>query len=134
MAEMAGGNNVQLDENRTNDEIDRLAQLYNQTFVPMKGYLTTADLFLQMSEGIVSLDAEGKIAFLNAPVERLLGIDRRKYMGHHYEEVFPNPARNGEIHELIRDVMLHGLVRTRDVLVSTPEGRDVYVRATASPH
>src|SRR5947209_12819694 len=66
-------------ENRqTNDEIDRLSRLYKETFVPMKGYLTTADLFLQMSEGIVSLDHEGKVAFLNAPMERLLGISREK--------------------------------------------------------
>jgi PAS domain S-box-containing protein len=133
MLEMADANDQHLPEKRTNDEIDRLAQLYNQTFVPMKGYLTTADLFLQMSEGILSLDAEGKVAFLNAPVERLLAIDRRQYMGHHYKKVFPDSARNAEIHELIRDVIHHGLVRTRDVLVSTPSGRDVYVRATASP-
>src|SRR5438552_3894377 len=41
---------------RMDDEIDRLSKLYQQTLVPMKGYLTTADLFLQMSEGIVILN------------------------------------------------------------------------------
>src|SRR3989449_1952214 len=86
------------------DEIDRLSRLYNQTFVPMRGYLTTADLFLQMSEGIVSLNADGKIAFLNAPMEKLLGIDRQRYTGRHYDDLFPNGTRNFEIHELIEDV------------------------------
>src|SRR5580692_6393990 len=53
-----------VDESKMDDEIDRLSKLYKQTLVPMKSYLTTADLFLQMSEGIVSLNADGKIAFL----------------------------------------------------------------------
>lgn len=121
------------DERQMNDEIDRLSRLYNQTFVPMKGYLTTADLFLQMSEGIVSLNADGKIAFLNAPVERLLGIERARYIGRPYEDLFPNSDRNFEIHELITDVLSHGSLRTRDILVSAPSGRDVYVRTTVSP-
>src|SRR5436190_1392332 len=45
LSEVAGPGDNENNERRTNDEIDRLAQLYNQTFVPMKGYLTTADLF-----------------------------------------------------------------------------------------
>jgi len=121
------------DDGGKGDEIDRLSRLYNQTFVPMKGYLTTADLFLQMSEGIVSLNADGKIAFLNAPVERLLGIERHAYMGSHYQSLFPNSNRNFEIHELIDDVLRHRTLRTRDILVCTPSGRNVYVRATLSP-
>src|SRR5437016_4719089 len=63
-----GGDPVQ--DGRTDDEIDRLSKAYKETLVPMKGYLTTADLFLRMSEGIVSLDSDGKVAFLNAPMER----------------------------------------------------------------
>ena len=121
-------------ENRqTNDEIDRLSRLYKETFVPMKGYLTTADLFLQMSEGIVSLDHEGKVAFLNAPMERLLGISREKYIGKHYLDLFPNPARNSDIHEMINDVIHQTASRTRDILIWTPSGRDVYLRTTVSP-
>jgi PAS domain S-box-containing protein len=121
------------EEIRTGDEIDRLSRLYNQTFVPMRGYLTTADLFLQMSEGIVSLNADGKIAFLNAPIERLLGIERQAYMGSHYSSLFPNSNQNFEIHELIDEVLRNGTLRTRDILVTTPSGRNVYVRTTLSP-
>src|SRR5579883_1753602 len=120
-------------EPRTDDEIDRLAKLYQQTFVPMKGYLTTADLFLQMAEGIVSLNADGKIAFLNAPAERLFGIDRHRHCGRHYEEIFPDRTRNFEIHELIDDVLKQAVPRSRDLLISTVSGRDVFVRVTASP-
>jgi PAS domain S-box-containing protein len=120
-------------DDRAGDEIDRLSKLYNQTFVPMKGYLTTADIFLQMSEGIVSLNSDGKIAFLNAPVERLLGIERQAYMGSHYDSLFPNSTRNFEIHELIEDVLHTGTLRSREILLSTPAGRDVFVRATISP-
>ena len=120
-------------EDRTGDEIDRLSKLYNQTFVPMRGYLTTADLFLQMSEGVISVNADGKIAFLNAPVERLLGIERQAYIGSHYNTLFPNTTRNFEIHELIEDVLHNGTLRSREILLSTPSGRDVFVKATISP-
>jgi PAS domain S-box-containing protein len=119
-------------ESQTDDEIDRLSKLYKETFVPMKGYLTTADLFLQMSEGIVSLNADGKVAFLNAPMERLLGISREKYTGKHYLDLFPNPARNLEVHEMIDDVMHRTTSRTRDILIWTASGRDVYLRTTVS--
>jgi PAS domain S-box-containing protein len=138
MEEMAGHKRNDSNEDSqqnatTNDEIDRLSKLYTETFVPMKGYLTTADLFLQMSEGIVSLNADGKIAFLNAPMERLLGIRREKYIGKHYLDLFPNPARNSEIHEIISDVIHQTASRTRDVLIWTPSGRDVFLRTTVSP-
>src|SRR5436190_6698816 len=105
LSDVAGPGHNENNELWTNDEIYRLARLYNQTFVPMKGYLTTADLFLQMSVGIMSLDAEGKVAFLNDPVERLFAIERARYTGRPYEEIFPNSGRNAEIHELIRDVL-----------------------------
>ncbi len=117
----------------TGDEIDKLSKVYNQTFVPMKGHLTTSDLFLQMSEGIVSVNADGKIVFLNAPVERLLGIERHDYTGRHYSDLFANSDGNAEIHKLIQEVLHGGTVRTRDVLLSTQAGRNVYVRTTVSP-
>lgn len=135
MEEFTGrsGRDGQADERQMDDEIDRLSKLYNQTFVPMKGYLTTADLFLQMSEGIVSLNADGKIAFLNAPMEKLLEIERDGYLGRQYQDLFPNSDRNFEIYELISDVLSHGNLRTRDILISGPTGRDVFVRTTVSP-
>jgi PAS domain S-box-containing protein len=117
----------------TDDEIDKLSKLYNQTFVPMKGYLTTSDLFLQMSEGIVSMNADGKIVFLNAPMERLLGIERQDYTGRHYSDLFANSDRNAEIHKLIQEVLHGGMLRTRELLLSTLAGRNVYVRTTVSP-
>jgi PAS domain S-box-containing protein len=123
----------QKEEPRTDDEIDRLSRLYKETFVPMKGYLTTADLFLQMTEGMVSLNVDGKVAFLNAHMEKLLGIQRQRYIGKHYADIFPNPARNIEIHGLIEDVLHSTTPQTRDILVWTPGGRDVFVRTTVSP-
>jgi PAS domain S-box-containing protein len=126
-----GGPHV--DAGKTDDEIDRLAKLYNQTFVPIKGYLNTADLFLQMSEGVISLNAEGKIAFLNAPIERLLAVDRLRYVGRHYLDLFPKGTRNAGVHDLVENALHNSVTRTRDLLVSTAAGRDVYVRTKASP-
>ncbi len=121
------------EDRRMDDEIDGLSKLYNNTLVPMKGYLKTADLFLQMSESIVSLNADGKIAFLNAPAARLFGIERQHYTGRHYEDIFPNSTRNFEIRDLIEEAVQSGSARSRDILVSTLSGRDMYVRATVSP-
>jgi PAS domain S-box-containing protein len=128
-----GSGSDQPGDGKTDDEIDRLSKLYKETFVPMKGYLTTSDLFLRMSEGIVSLTADGKVAFLNAPMERLLGISSEKYIGKHYLDLFPNPARNAEVHEMIDDVIHRTTARTRDILIWTPSGHDVYLRTTVSP-
>ena len=132
-SENKGSNGDDQKEPQTDDEIDRLSRLYKETFVPMKGYLTTADLFLQMTEGMVSLSADGKVVFLNAQIERLLGIQRQRYIGKHYADIFPNPARNIEIHGLIEDVLHSSTPQTRDILVWTPGARDIFVRTTVSP-
>ena len=71
------------------DEITSLSNLYNQTFVPLKGYLRSADLFMQMNEGIISLNTDKTVAFLNAPVEKLLEIKREDYLGKSYTDLFP---------------------------------------------
>src|SRR3989442_12349429 len=65
--------------------------------------------------------------------EGFLGMERQEYMGSHYQSLFSNSNRNFEIHELIDDVLRHRTLRTRDILVCTPSGRNVYVRATLSP-
>ena len=69
------------DMQMANDEITSLSNLYNQTFVPLKGYLRSADLFMQMSEGIISLNKDRSVAFLNSPIEELLDIRKEDYLG-----------------------------------------------------
>ena len=115
------------------DEITSLSNLYNQTFIPLKGYLRSADLFMQMNEGIISLNADKSVAFLNAPVEKLLEIEREDYLGKSYRDLFPGAARNFQVLRLIDDALRKGSLKTRDIIISNRAGRDVYVRATASP-
>ena len=117
----------------SDDEITSLSNLYNQTFVPLKGYLRSADLFMQMSEGIVSLNADKTVAFLNAPVEQLLEIRREDYLGRSYTDLFPGAARNFQVLRIIDAALRKGTFQTRDIIISTQAGRDVYVRTTASP-
>ena len=121
------------DTQLANDEITSLSNLYNQTFVPLKGYLRSADLFMQMSEGIVSLNTDKSVAFLNSPVEELLDIRKEDYLGKSYTELFPGPARNFQVLKIIDDALSQRSFQTRDIIISTRSGRDVYVRATASP-
>ena len=120
------------DVQTADDEIASLANLYNRTFVPLKGYLRSADLFMQMSEGIISVNADHTVAFLNAPVEQLLAIDREEYLGKSYEDLFPGKARNFQILNMIDDALTKESFQSRDILISTGSGGDVFVRAIAS--
>jgi PAS domain S-box-containing protein len=115
------------------NEIEALSNLYSQTLVPLKGYLNSADLFMQMSEGVIGVDRHGEIVLLNAPVEHLFGIRKEKYLGKKVQDLFPDSTKNIEIHDMIREALQQWRIRTRDLVVSTAAGRDVYVRATASP-
>ena len=121
------------DMQMANDEITSLSNLYNQTFVPLKGYLRSADLFMQMSEGIISLNKDRSVAFLNSPIEELLDIRKEDYLGKSYIELFPGSARNFQVLKIIDDALTQSSFQTRDIIISTRSGRDVYVRATASP-
>ncbi len=114
------------------DEITSLSNLYNQTFVPLKGYLRSADLFMQMSEGIVSVNADRSVAFLNSPVEKLLDIRKEDYLGKSYTQLFAGRTRNFQVLRIIDDALSQRSFQTRDIIISTRSGRDVYVRATAS--
>jgi len=60
-------------------------------------------------------------------------VDRHAYLGKSYNELFPDGTANSEIRELIREGLRTGVQNTRDVIVSTPAGRNVYIRVTASP-
>ena len=115
------------------DEITSLSNLYNQTFVPLKGYLRSTDLFMQMSEGVVSVNADHTVAFLNGPIERLLDIKREDYLAKDYKNLFPSPARNFQVRKLIDDAITRSSFGARNILISTRSGNDVYVRAVASP-
>ena len=66
-------------------------------------------------------------------MERLLDIGREAYLGQAYTELFPRSARNFQILKLIDDALTRNSFQTRDIIISTQSGQDVYVRATASP-
>lgn len=130
--ELSSGEDSNTDDT-ADDEITSLANLYNQTFVPLKGYLRSTDLFMQMSEGVVSVNADHTVAFLNSPIERLLDVKREDYLAKDYKKLFPSPARNFQVRKLIDDAITGSSFQTRNILISTRSGNDVYVRAVASP-
>jgi nitrogen-specific signal transduction histidine kinase len=115
------------------NEIEALTRIYNQAVIPLRGMLSSSELLMQMSEGVIGLNRTGLIQVINNPVELLFGVDRLAYMGKSYTELFPNGTANFEIHELIREGLRAGVQHTRDVIVSTPSGRNVYIRVTVSP-
>jgi PAS domain S-box-containing protein len=117
----------------TSNEIEALSRIYSQAVVPLRGMLSSSELLMQMSEGVIGLNRGGQIQVLNNPVEVLFGVNREAYMGRSFMELFPNGSSNFEIHELIREGLRTGVHNTRDVIVTTPGGRNVYIRVTASP-
>jgi nitrogen-specific signal transduction histidine kinase len=117
----------------TSNEIEALSRIYSQAIVPLRGILNSSELLMQMSEGVIGLNRAGQIQVLNNPVELLFGVNREAYTGRYYTDLFPNGSANFEIHELIREGLRTGIQHTRDVIVTTPSGRNVYIRVTASP-
>jgi PAS domain S-box-containing protein len=117
----------------TSNEIEALSRIYSQAVVPLRGLLNSSELLMQMSEGIVGLNRAGQIQILNSPVEILFGVSRQDYIGKYYSELFPNGRANHEIHDLIKEGLGSSVQHTRDVIVTTPAGRSVYLHVTASP-
>ena len=115
------------------NEIEALSTIYRRALLPLKGYLASADLFMQMSEGVVGVDRDGKIALLNGPAQQLLQIERSDYVGKAFTTLFPNGNRNSEIHSLIQEAMSGASAATRDIVITTVANRDLFVRVTASP-
>ena len=56
-----------------------------------------------------------------------------RLLGKSYIELFPGSARNFQVLKIIDDALTQSSFQTRDIIISTRSGRDVYLRATASP-
>ena len=56
-----------------------------------------------------------------------------RLLGKSYIDLFPGSARNFQVLKIIDDALTQSSFQTRDIIISTRSGRDVYVRATASP-
>ena len=133
LTELAAQQQLTVTTGNSADEIQALSRIYNQAVAPLKGLLNTSDLLMQMSEGIMGLNRSGQVLFINSHVESLLGINRGEYVGRPYGDVFPNGTTNFEIQEMIRNALQTYVQSSRDVIVTTPSGRSVYIRVTASP-
>jgi two-component system sensor histidine kinase PilS (NtrC family) len=133
ITELAAQQQLNISSVNSSDEIQALSQIYTQAVTPLKGILNSTDLLMQMSEGIIGLNRSGQVLFINSHMESLLGIDRRAYVGRPYSDVFPNGSANFEMQEMIRSALQTYEQSSRDVIVTTPAGRSVYIRVTASP-
>jgi two-component system, OmpR family, sensor histidine kinase VicK len=88
-AEMAGGNFDQVIEVRSNDEIGQLGQMFNlmsgrlkQTLGEIQEEKRKAEAILSyMADGILALNAEGRIIKMNPAAERLLQTPESEALG-----------------------------------------------------
>jgi len=55
--------------------------------------MDTDDILMHMQSGLITLDPEGRIVYLNQAASLLLNIDSKKIKGKYLDEVLPKPAK-----------------------------------------
>jgi len=91
-----------------------------------------------LGEGVYTLDAQGKVAYINAEGERLIGWRRDELVGkalhdiihHHRPDGSPLPAAECPIHLAMRD---HLVYRSNDEVFFRKDGSALPVKITGAP-
>jgi two-component system phosphate regulon sensor histidine kinase PhoR len=79
-----------------------------------------------MGEGVLALDADGRILWLNGSAQRLLGTDAERAAGKRLTELFRQP----DVEELVRETATHQRPAAREVHAFSPDERVVRMQST----
>lgn len=79
-----------------------------------------------MVEGVLALDQEGRVLWLNGSGQRLFGVPSRQAIGKRFIELFRQPA----VEELLSEALGQGRPAAREVTVFSPQERIVRFQAT----
>ncbi|MBD3307220.1 response regulator [candidate division KSB3 bacterium] len=60
-----------------------------------------------MNNGVISLDAQGKITSFNQAAAKILGIDHREILQKPYDDVFLPHAQNADMHDAVAQAIQH---------------------------
>lgn len=129
-AQMAGGDFDRQIEVRSQDEIGRLASMFNHLTLRLKETLREISgekrkmeaVVTHMADGLLALDGEGRVILINPAAARMLGVDTGEILGRAPAEALPGV-----------DLTLPGENRplTRELAVEHP--RHLVLRARFAP-
>ncbi len=94
--------------------------------------LDTSDIIQSMSNGLITVNMNGLIVYLNKAAEKILQIKRINAIGRKYRDVFG--ARAPELVDIIdNEIVSVSGGAEREITVSTPEGKQLPLGLTSVP-
>ncbi len=110
------------------DALNAMADQLERQLQELKSQGSQAQAILEsMGEGVLALDADGRILWLNGSAQRLLGAGTSQAAGKRLTDLFRQP----DIEELVRETATHQRPSAREVHVFSPDER--VVRAQSTP-
>jgi len=79
-----------------------------------------------MAEGVLALDRDSRVLWLNGSAQRLLGLPERQAAGKRFIELFRQPG----VEEVLTEALEQGRPATREMAVFSPQERVVRFQAT----
>ena len=131
--EIARGDFTQKIEIQSNDEIGRLAKIFNYMMVELRRLnemnlnqiiserAKTRAVIKNIADGVIVADPKGKIIMLNAAIEEWFQIDERQVIGRPLEQVIPNKHLEDLMHEMAEELELRSF--TREFSIKLPGQR-----------
>lgn len=90
------------------------------------GAVKTQAILTSMIDGIVAVDNDRRIMFINPFAETLLGIQEDKVIGHHVMEII----RNNQLDECLERFLISDQVATTDIEIFEPSQRIISISTT----
>ncbi|MFQ5597631.1 MAG: ATP-binding protein [Nitrospiria bacterium] len=90
--------------------------------------LKILSILSDMVEGVLVLDADGRIVLVNASLEKIFGVSRKDLIGgFHYEKL-----RHHELNALVEAVIKTGQPRAREIDLTLPQKQSLEVQASVA--
>lgn len=96
---------------RSQDEVGRLGEALNRMSEDLEGKIgllsedraKTLAILAGMAEGVLVLDAEGKIVLTNASFEKMFGLNGSEAIGHYYYERLRHHSLNDLVEQVLKE-------------------------------
>ncbi len=128
VAQLVGGGQV-LDSLR--EQTQRISLAKYETERRLRAIEQLASYFDAGSDGVVVLDADGKVLFTNRAAESITGWARDGLRGHPLNDLVPEPQRDGLV-EVIHRVLAGTNLEAFDLDITTTSGETICVSVTTS--
>lgn len=112
-----------------NADMYKVVELRAEAIARMKDYLTS--ILESMTNGVMSLELDGRVALCNAVMENMLGVPPSELLGSTVEGVL-EPAVADQITKLFREALAGVAPRETEITIPTQQGEPLPVGATAT--